>query len=106
MADETRTESRKQFLKTQAKHAKRCLFEARVVGLIVVACIVTTSTIMTLNGYIAPADRPEQPELICGIPSWVVWGLFVPWLVMIAVTWWFAIFIMKDDEPMVEQETR
>ena len=89
------------FLKSQARHAKRCLFEAKLVGVIITVCMICTSTFMAVYGYVSPENRPEQPQLIGGIPAWVVWGLFVPWLVMIAITWWFALFVLKDDEPFV-----
>ena len=87
-------------LRNQARHAKRCLFEARVVGMIIVACMVTTSVIMGTTGYVSPQQRPASPELLFGIPAWVVHGLFIPWLAMIAVTWLFALVILKDDEPL------
>ncbi|GIS61404.1 MAG: hypothetical protein CM1200mP2_36290 [Planctomycetaceae bacterium] len=35
-------------------------------------------------------ERPETPELIWGMPAWVVWGLFVPWFIEIAAAWGFC----------------
>ena len=111
MADDVNLASasdRDEFLRSQAKHAKRCLFEARIVGVIITVCMICTSTYMAVNGYVSPENRPDTPELIGGIPAWVVWGLFVPWLIMIVITWCFALFVLKDDEPLViahESET-
>ena len=59
-------------------------------------------TVMILRGYVSPADRPTQPDLLFGMPSWVVWGLFIPWIAQIAAVWWFAICWLKDDEPFQE----
>jgi H+/gluconate symporter-like permease len=93
---------RQSFLKHQARHARQCLHEARVVFAIISVALTVASGILFTQGYMPPELRPEQPTLILGIPSWVVWGLVVPWLAMIVVTWLFALFVMKDDEPYVE----
>ena len=54
-----------------------------------------TLTYCYLNGY----DRdPEEIETVLGIPDWVFWGVFAPWVVAIPVSWWFAFVVMKDDE--------
>lgn len=96
------SELEKQFLKHQARHARRCWYEARVVLLIVTVALSVVSVLLYTQGYLPPETRPLQPVLILGIPSWVVWGLVVPWLVMIVVTWLFALYVMQDDEPYVE----
>ena len=93
---------RQSFLKHQARHARQCLYEARVVFVIITVALTVTSTILYTQGYLPAESRPEQPNLIMGIPSWVMWGLVVPWLATIAVTWLFALLVMKDDEPFVE----
>lgn len=90
---------RQSFLIHQARHARQCLYEARVVAVIITIAMAFVSAILYTQGYLPPESRPEQPHLILGIPSWVIWGLVVPWLVMIVVTWLFALFVMKDDEP-------
>ena len=33
-----------------------------------------------------------------GMPRWVFWGIFMPWLFVDAVTIWFVFFFMKDDD--------
>ncbi len=90
------------FYSTQFRHVAQCIREARVVACAWVAVLIYCTTFIWRNGYVAPADRPTVPELILGIPSWVVWGLFAPWLVMIVFAWWFAGFLMTDDEPYQE----
>ncbi len=90
------------FYKSQARHYRQCRREAIVVGVIwVVALAWCTSTFITM-GYVPADQRPEVPDMVWGIPAWVFWGLYVPWIVLIGVTWWFAIFVLKDDEPYAE----
>ena len=59
-------------------------------------------TVMIVRGYVPLGERPVEPELVWGMPSWVFWGLFVPWIAQILATWWFALCWMKDDEPYRE----
>jgi len=50
-----------------------------------------------LNGYNTPTD-PSELELIWGIPSWVVWGVALPWVVCGAASILLCIFYIKDDD--------
>ena len=45
---------------------------------------------------IRSASRTFRP--ILGMPSWVFWGVLVPWLVCAVFTFWFAGFFMADDD--------
>lgn len=45
-----------------------------------------------------------EMTLIMGFPSWVFWGIAVPWLVANLFTFWFCLFGMKDD-PLEESES-
>lgn len=50
-----------------------------------------------LNGY--PENfEPETFTTILGIPSWLFWGIAVPWIVADVVTTWFCFCYMKDDD--------
>lgn len=91
-----------EFFATQAKHVRQCLREGTMAVAIWLVALVWCCSVMIVKGYIAPADRPLEPELLLGMPSWVVWGLFVPWIAQIGATWWFAICWLKDDEPYHE----
>jgi hypothetical protein len=90
------------FLRSQAAHFQQCFREAKFVGVTWVLMLIFTVTVMISQGYVPVDERPIEPSLILGIPTWVVWGLFIPWFVMILVTWYFAIFYLKDDEPYME----
>lgn len=37
-------------------------------------------------------------ETVLGIPKWLFWGIFVPWLVADAFTIWFCFCYMKEDD--------
>ena len=39
---------------------------------------------------------PEELVTVLGMPSWVVWGIAVPWLFATSVTVYFGFFVMKD----------
>ena len=47
------------------------------------------------RGYDLDAD---QVTTVFGIPSWVIWGIFVPWIAAIAFGIWFSMFFIKDED--------
>jgi hypothetical protein len=53
-----------------------------------------------LYGYIRPEHPlgPEDVHLIFGMPSWVFWGIMVPWAICAIFTFWFAGWQMADDD--------
>jgi len=55
-----------------------------------------------LNGYNV-AD-PENIPTTFGMPSWVVWGIAVPWIAADVFTVWFCFFYMKNDDLGVSPE--
>ena len=50
-----------------------------------------------LNGY-ADNVNPENFSTTWGIPTWLFWGILVPWIAADIATAWFCFFFMKDDE--------
>jgi len=40
-----------------------------------------------------------------GIPDWVFYGVVLPWIACIVVTFWFCLFVFSEDELGSEQET-
>lgn len=91
----------KVFAAVQARHYRQCLNEARLAAAVFLVAFLGCASVIAMLGYPAPGERPPEPVLIWGIPQWVFWGLFVPWLVLIGVTWWFALFFLRDDEPVM-----
>ena len=95
-------ESREDFFTVQARHVRQCLREAAWAAGLWLAGMVWCGSVIVTAGYLPVDERPAEPELVFGLPAWVVWGLFLPWIVMVAATWWFALYIMKEDEPYLE----
>jgi hypothetical protein len=73
------------------KHARREALLALLIWFAAAAYTVGYCTIRAYQSDVAPVP------LILGIPSWVVWGVLMPWLVCIVVSWWFAYRCMADD---------
>jgi hypothetical protein len=48
-------------------------------------------------GYEGPTD-PAKMKLVAGMPSWVFWGIVVPWVASMGFTIWFALCFMKDHD--------
>lgn len=100
--DSPRCRPRESYSTVQRRHVRQCLKEAWIAGAIWLVGFVWCVSVIVTRGYIPVEDRPDVPDMVWGLPSWVVWGLFVPWFVLIAATWWFAAFVMKEDEPYME----
>lgn len=66
-----------------------------------VVCLIWSVSWCYLAGYRAPDDGPLVTVL--GMPSWVFWGVLVPWLAANAFTIWFCMFFMADD-PLGESQ--
>jgi hypothetical protein len=89
-------------------HARR---EAGVViGLFALALFWSVGSYY-FTGYVQPlpdqqqvamADDPRfvAPEVstLWGIPTWVVTGIVVPWIVIDCVAFWFCYYYMADDD--------
>lgn len=56
-----------------------------------------------MNGFSSGVD-PESIETTMGIPSWVFWGIALPWLVADIFTVWFCLSYMKEDDLGVAHE--
>ena len=50
-----------------------------------------------LNGYVDDFD-PENFSTTLGVPTWLFWGILVPWLAADVFTTWFCFCYMKDDD--------
>ena len=92
--------SENSFFASQYRHVKQCLKEARFVAITWFAALFFCCGWIGYFGYIPPSERLDTPQLVLGMPAWAVWGLLAPWLVLIAVTWFFAAVVLKDDEPL------
>lgn len=75
-------------------HSRR---EAVVIFFIWVAAIVWVVPFCLFYGYGGNVD-PSSISMIMGVPTWLFWGIFLPWLLADALTIWFCFFYMKDDD--------
>ena len=71
---------------------RRMRREAIVAGLIWLAAGIWTRAASYDLGYGQPARS------IGGVPSWVVWAIFVPWIVFFAVHCWYSLWFLRDED--------
>lgn len=76
-----------------------------VLGLFLVSLIWTISVSYVLGYQIPPGIEADRLPLVGGVPTWVFWGVLVPWLVIDLVAVWFCFFYMQD-EPVADSEVR
>ncbi len=65
-----------------------------------ILCLYASALVYTLTycyhfGY---NRAVETIELYWGIPDWVFWGIFAPWIVCAIITTWFTFAYMVDDD--------
>ena len=65
-----------------------------IFGVWAVFCIWVTS----YCHFHAYAELPGEVPLVFGMPSWVFWGVAVPWCVATALSIAFAVFFMQDHD--------
>lgn len=68
--------------------------EALIVLAILAAAMAWTLGYCSQHAY---SGDPEDIELIFGFPSWLVWGVLVPWITCSVVSIAFAFGVMADD---------
>ncbi len=95
-------------------HARR---EAVVILAAFVVCLIWSISVCYLLGYPGPDGLPSEGHgspaaangpvaKVLGMPSWVFWGVLVPWIAADVFALWFCFCFMADD-PLgeVEDET-
>lgn len=68
--------------------------EAAVAALIWLAAAIYSISYCAAYGYDIP---PDQLTFTFGIPTWVFWGVVVPWCVCTVIAILFATFFVRDD---------
>lgn len=58
------------------------------------------------NALFAGGRDGEAIELVGGMPSWVFYGVALPWVLALATTIWFAMAYMKDTDLGEDGEER
>ena len=62
-----------------------------------VACLLWVVPYCYFNGY-QPVESPADLKLVLGMPSWVVWGIGVPWLLADLASIVICVWVIKDDD--------
>ncbi len=83
-------EPQKSFTKTYL-HARK---EAWLILLAWLICLVWTVGYSAYAGY---GVDGTSIALVWGLPSWIVWGVLVPWISATVFSVVFALFYMADD---------
>jgi hypothetical protein len=73
-------------------HARR---ETLAILAAFVVCMIWSLAWCYFFGYLA-ADGGPSPKTL-GMPSWVFWGVVVPWLAADLFAVWFCFFFVVDD---------
>ena len=106
---------------------RRTLWEAKIILVIWVVALVYTCATCYLYGY---ESHPSDPSAIgpavsswfgplasfdrdptslttplgLGIPDWVFYGIVLPWIACIVITFWFCLFVFREDDLGNEEE--
>ena len=72
---------------------RRSRTEAIVAGLLWFVCGCWVVGLSFFLGY------EQRAYAIGGVPHWVFWGVFVPWVVFFLIHCWFSLVFMRDDSP-------
>ena len=76
---------------------RRSRLEAVVAGVIWFVCGCWVIGISFYLGYAQPARS------IGGVPHWILWGVFVPWVVFFLIHCWYSLVFMRDDSASERQ---
>lgn len=80
------------------------LRELKILACFGVGSLLYTVGYSAMFGYRRPESQAEQ-AITLGMPSWVFWGVLLPWIFTGAVTIAFALFVMRDDDDDLIEQT-
>jgi hypothetical protein len=76
--------------------------EAAVALLVWVVALIYTMLYCARYGY---HQTEKELTFVLGFPSWVFWGIVVPWAACVVISVWYAFWYMADDDLGEEEET-
>ncbi len=88
---------------TQSKHFKQAKSE---LGIFLTGWLFFAAWVITYSYFNAYKDQNEEPSITFGMPSWVFWGIAVPWICATAFTVYLSLFVIKDQEFRNEEEQK
>ena len=65
---------------------------------LLLAWLFFSSWVLIYCGFEAYSQDHEDVKITLGMPSWVFWGIAVPWICSIVFTIYFSLFVMKDND--------
>ncbi|MEZ5943636.1 MAG: DUF997 family protein [Planctomycetaceae bacterium] len=71
--------------------------EALLILMLWFLCLCWVVPYSVLYGYDRPAPGEEIP-LVWGMPSWVFYGVALPWMSASAISIFMCLFVIKDDD--------
>lgn len=75
-------------------HYALCLKEFKTAAFSTMAYILVCCFICYVLGY---GKDASEIRIIAGIPEWVLYGVIIPWVIMVIFTAVYGFFIMKGD---------
>ncbi|MBT7982913.1 MAG: DUF997 family protein [Akkermansiaceae bacterium] len=88
---------------TQSKHFKQAKSE---LGIFLTGWLFFAAWVITYSYFNAYKDQNEEPSITFGMPSWVFWGIAVPWICATAFTVYLSLFVIKDQEFRNEEDQK
>ncbi len=80
---------------SKSSHYALCLKEFKIAAISTMSYILICCFLCYVLGY--GKDAAEMP-IIYGVPLWVLYGVIIPWVVMVIFTAIYGFFVMKGDD--------
>lgn len=88
---------------TQSKHFKQ---SKRELVFFLAGWIFFAAWVLIYAYFNAYKDQEKEPSITLGMPSWVFWGIAIPWICATAFTIYISLFVIKDQPFINEKEQK
>ncbi|MDB4711748.1 YhdT family protein [Verrucomicrobiales bacterium] len=85
---------------TQSKHFKQTKKE---LFFFLAGWVFFAAWVLIYSYFNAYKDQSQEPSITLGMPSWVFWGIAIPWICATAFTIYISLFVIKD-HPFINEE--
>jgi phosphatidylserine synthase len=86
---------------SQSKHFKQAKHE---LSIFLIGWLFFAAWVIIYSYFNAYKNQAEEPSITLGMPSWVFWGIAIPWICATAFTVYISLFVIKDQEFTTEEE--